>query len=122
MMGVSAVLLGLAVVATVTPSRAVAQEHGAAGHAVGPGIGQQVEVGLVQTARFSLPAQPNNPAGGAQVQSFSGKLLQFDQYWVGVEAPGSGARIWVARENVAYLLSKPAGAQATQPATGGANP
>ena len=115
MTGVSVVAVGLAVAGLMSP--AGAQEAGGR-VAAGPAIGDNVDVGLVQEARFAVPAQAKGAPQGGTVQSFSGKLLQFDNYWVGVEAPGSGAKIWVARENVAYLLVKPpgvAGQQQQQP-------
>ncbi len=77
--------------------------HAMAGY---PQIGAAVEVGLAQNAQFSVPAPFSNPTASTKVTSFRGLLIAFDASWVGLESTETGSKMWVPRENVAYVIAE----------------
>ncbi len=70
-----------------------------AGH---PQPGEMVAVGLAQ---HGVPGAFNATESVHSTMHVTGKLLAFDEGWVGLESAGTGRKLWVPRENVAYVIN-----------------
>jgi hypothetical protein len=80
--------------------RAVAQKL--AGH---PELGAEVEVQLAKDAQFAVPAPFKAQGAAATITSLRGRLVAFDEQWVGLESQ-TGARAWIPREHLALVLQE----------------
>ena len=96
--------------APAAPETAPAESPGAAGGEQWdgfPSLGAEAEVGLSRVAELSFPRGFTRQESTGAATVF-GRLIAFDPYWVGIESD-SGARLWLPRERVAYVLTESRG-------------